>query len=56
MHICVFMEQFDIELKLQWIRNHCEIPGKEREDTLAKKGTEIKQTLQSHSTLNTAKQ
>ena len=34
-----FLEEFNISLYLQWIPSHCGIPGNERADTLAKKGT-----------------
>ena len=53
--LSAFMQQFEIELTLQWIPSHCEIPGNERADTLAKKGAESEQTNTPVS-LNTAKQ
>ena len=49
------MQLFEIELTLQWITSHCEIPGNEWAGTLAKKGAESEQTNTSVS-LNTAKQ
>ena len=33
-----FLEDFGITLVLQWIPSHCDIPGNERADILAKKG------------------
>ena len=36
--ISTFMNIFEVEVTLQWIPSHCEIPGNERADTLAKKG------------------
>ena len=36
--ISSFLEDFGIVLVLQWIPSHCDIPGNERADTLAKKG------------------
>ena len=38
------MQQFDIDLKLQWIPRHCEIQGNERVDSLVKKETVNEQT------------
>lgn len=38
MQISSFLEDFGIVLVLQWIPSHCDIPGNERADTLAKKG------------------
>ena len=53
--LSAFMQQLEIEVTLQWILSHCEIPGNERADTLAKKGAESEQTNTPVS-LNTAKQ
>ena len=50
-----FIQEFEIEVTLQWIPSHCEIPGNERADTLAKKGAESEQANIPVS-LDTAKQ
>ena len=41
--ISTFMNIFEVEVTLQWIPSHCEIPGNERADTLAKKGAQSEQ-------------
>lgn len=41
--ISAFIQEFEIDVTLQWIPSHCEIPGNERADTLAKKGAESEQ-------------
>ena len=38
--IITFMNVFEVEVTLQWIPSHCEIPRYERADTLAKKGAQ----------------
>ena len=38
-----FIKDFDQEITLQWIPSHCNIPGNERADTLAKKGASLEQ-------------
>ena len=53
--LSAFMQEFDIDVTLQWIPSHCDIPGNERADTLAKKGAESEQANIPVS-LNTAKQ
>ena len=41
--IGTFMDIFEVEVTLQWIPSHCEIPGNERADALAKKGAQSEQ-------------
>ena len=40
-----FLEDYNITLTIQWIPSHCNIPGNERADTLAKKGATKEQVL-----------
>ena len=46
---------FSVEITLQWIPSHCEIPGNEAADILAKKGAQLEQPNTAVS-LNTCKQ
>ena len=39
-----FLEDYNITLFIQWIPSHCNIPGNERADTLAKKGATKEQS------------
>ena len=39
-----FLEEYNITLVIQWIPSHCNIPGNERADTLAKKGAAKEQS------------
>ena len=37
------LTSYDIQLLLQWIPGHCDLPGNERADTLAKEGANQEQ-------------
>ena len=54
-NIDILLSQFNIELVLQWIPGHFDLPGNERADFLAKKGSSCPQ-LNSPVSLKTSKQ
>ena len=50
-----FLEDFEATLTLQWIPSHCNIPGNERADSLARSGAQ-KEQIDKPVSLSTAKQ